>query len=131
MAENPYLLEALCTHEVLRRLGFKAADIFFAASVPLVEAPESHKHLLGSVQMSVVLRTQCREFTITIGFFMDVKDREAIFAEWTSLVERFNREEGGKDKWEDIYAASEALRNAPGIALRLIERGFVLPKAMN
>ncbi len=122
------LYESLWTHEVFRRLGFAAKDIFFHASVPLTDAP---KEFLGKIQVSVVLRAQCREFVVAVGFPADESDREVIFAKWTALVHRFNAQEGGARLWEDGYEKSAARNDGVMIMAALMERGFVMPRSVS
>lgn len=124
MPVDPVLLESLFCHEALRRLDFKADDIF----LELARAGDPQTALMdtdaaiGDLFLFVVLRAQCREFSIAVGRWSDTE--EALATAWGEAIAWFN---GGPADGETLWRASRIARQSVKLIVGLQTKGFILP----
>jgi hypothetical protein len=108
------LREALATHEAFRKLHYSADDIYIA----LNSGPKELKEL---IQISMVLRSGGKQFTVTIGF---VKESPAEVQKlWDDLGEKWNKtwtEEQRKALWE----GSSIRKNSVAFMAAFVSKGF-------
>jgi len=103
--------EALGTHEVLRKLGFLAKEIFV------------HQNPDNSVL--VLLRTQGKEFIVHVGFVGMTRDE--MEKEWPKAVRAFNNLEIPEQELLDMVSESKAFREKVSLIFAIQDKGIVIP----
>lgn len=111
----------LGTHEVFRKLGFSADDLY----VSLNRTPEVPVTQVG---VFVILKTQGREFSVTCGGWPMGKDDE-LQALWNRAVDAYNSGDLSDRDGQRILEESPAFRRAPELLLLLKDKGFQIPDA--
>lgn len=105
------LKEMLAIHEVFRRLGFEASEIFVAIYP-------------NDVAMTVKPSAQPdKQFTITINAkdIMDCAERWSPAAEWWNNA--------SSEDMAEVYTKSETLTRASEIVTGIVKKGIRIPKA--
>lgn len=115
---HPAMRAALGTFEMLRRLGFKSADIFFHQN-----ANEPTNPLEPRGMMFVVLKTQGKEFTIRVGLVESTY--EAWVDEWQAVVAAAL--EHRIEEADRIVEESEAFRRKVDFLLAIRAKGIRIP----
>lgn len=108
---HPTLREAIALHEVLRRLGFPADDIFVALN------PDS--------TMLIILRTQKKEVAIIAGSVP--YEGEEFSVMWTDFVNAIADGQVEEEELYQNYKNSLALKLSEQLCLGLIRKGIKLP----
>jgi len=123
------LLEALCLHEMLRRLGFTADHVF----IMLARAgnPESAifpKGLeLGDLALFVQLKAQDKEYNVLMGA---LPCSEHGFAKaWGEAVEIFNK--APRTETDPLWDRSLIVKRSATVVTDLVAKGFVIPRFGN
>lgn len=109
-------------HEALRRLGFASEDIFVLLSGN-AEQPTT------GLWFFVVLKTQGKEFTITVRPIEGLGEEEA-GAGWTAFVNLVNARTFALTEMQRVYK-TRFVDRVPGPAMlvsALLAKGFVLPR---
>ena len=117
---HPAMREALGAFEVLRRLGFESADIFFHQNASdAVVGPEPRG------MMFVVLKTQGKSFAIRVGV-VDLP-YDAWVSAWQAVATAASeRRIAGVDR---IVDESEARRNMLPLMVTIQAKGIRVPAA--
>lgn len=106
---DPAILEWLCAHEAMRRIGFAAADLYFAY------------HPSGVV--SLVLLTQGKVFAWTVGNIPDATTTQVQKAHGDACafwIATPDDDEARVAAWK----SSIALRDSVGLLIALQDKGF-------
>lgn len=118
-AIHPAMRGAIGAFEVLRRLGFESADVFFHQNADEPPGPEPRG------MMFVVLKTQGKSFSIRVGIV------DLPYAEWaaawkavaTAVLERRVAEV------DRIVNESEAFRDKVRLMMAIQDKGIRVPVA--
>lgn len=113
-------------HESLGRVGFAAKDLYAVIGIDALDREKRHA-------LFCLLRTQGLEFVIPAGGHGPFRNVEAtLHAEWPPFIERLNRDEfDERDLQKHFFQWIEQNGGASNLVLRLIDKGFRLPKGMN
>lgn len=109
-------------HEALRRMGFESEDIFVVCSGNAAE-PTTGEWFF------VVLKTQGKEFTITVRPIETLTYDEAL-AGWTAFVTLVNARTFSLTEMQRVYK-TRFLDRFPGPSMlvsALLAKGFTLPR---
>jgi hypothetical protein len=123
------LLEALCLHELFRRMGFSANDIF----IVLARAGNPESAILprglsvGDLALFVTLKAQGKEYNVIMGA-LPCPDAEFAKA-WGEAVVLFNN--ATRAETDPIWDRSVIVKRAPVVALDVHAMGFVIPRFGN
>lgn len=110
---HPTFQEALGTFEALRRLGFDSADIFF--------------HLNPSGEMLVVLQTQEKQFSVTVGM---VAMEHAEWKEaWSQVASAVSGGEVDQDALDSWWQKSRPHRQGLAFLTAILSKGIAVPNA--
>ena len=109
--------ECWCVHQAMRQLGFAADDIYVAIGKDAAR-PEV------AVALFVVLRTQGKEFVVTLDGYSSEEAAEEALSQWTAFVSVAN--EGGFEQalLDDIYQASHIMQNKEQFVVALFGKGI-------
>ena len=110
---HPVFREALGTHEAFRKLGFPAEDIYV--------------HLNPDRTMLVVLKTQNKDFTVTVGSFNKSVTYQKWKNSWTAVglavIERRVSEKVLDRIWRSCYVYRQKVEFLMGI----YAKGITIP----
>lgn len=110
---HPVFREALGTHEAFRKLGFPAEDIFV--------------HLNPDRTMLVVLKTQNKDFTVTVGSFNKSLTYPTWKMSWNAVglavIEGRVSEKDLERIWRSCYVYRQKVEFLMGIS----SKGIVIP----
>lgn len=108
--------EALAAHELFRRLGYQANEIYVMPPVPVRPA------------VFVVLRAQGREFKYSAGQ-CDVMETEFL-PQWEAAVKWWNEkaDEAKEERRKSIYHESFIVRHGTDLLVKLGQMGFTWEK---
>ena len=110
------VLELLGLHEVFRKLGYPAADLFVSP------------HLNGHVQFWMLSPGQEQKFVIDV---MRVDDVQALLTEWQKAVAWWNDPTTSEDERDAIFRGSRAFKDKVGLVHSLSLRGLYPLKGTN
>lgn len=116
--------ECWAVHQVLRILGFSPDDIYV---MPAKSAAEPD----GPPTLFAVLKTQSKEFTVTLGSYRSESDLEMAINVWTEFVTRANAGRFDQAMLDEIYEASNIMRNRAQFLFALTGKGFKFLGTMN
>lgn len=116
--------ECWAVHQALRSLGFQPDDIYVAAGTAANLA-------FNPPAMFVILRTQDKEFIVTLGTFETGEAADKALDLWTEFAERSNAGEFAQDTMDDIYNTSNVMQNSVQFAVSLTAKGITLPLRTN
>lgn len=118
------IVEWAYAREVMRRIGFSADDLFFAAtSTPSVQDRETGKITpVNGLVVSLLLRTQNKEFRWVIGTTSMSKDK--LQSEYERLCSEWNS--GIVDDELTAFKNSQPFKQADKLIEVLQKKGFVL-----
>jgi hypothetical protein len=116
--------ECWAVHQALRTLGFKPDDIYVAAG-------QSAGHAFNPPAMFVVLRTQDKEFVVTLALFETDEAVESALQLWTEFAERWNADSFDQDVMDKIYNESNVMQNSAQLVLSIEGKGIRCPVTTN
>lgn len=123
------LLEALCLHELFRRMGFSADDVFImlsrAANPASAILPKGLRP--GDRAMFVSLRAQDKEYNVIMGALPCPEDDFA--KAWGTAVETYNT--ATQEETDPIWQQSLIVKQWATVVLDLNGMGFVIPRLRN
>jgi hypothetical protein len=117
---SPTMRQALATWEAFRRLGFSAADIFSMIAKTL--AREEDGRVVEVLAFFIALRSQGREFSITIG---EIEDADAAEAEWARVANALPGMD--EETVRRIWFESEICGRLVALGQSLAAKGFHIP----
>jgi len=119
-------VEALCLHELFRRMGFAADDVFLMlARAGNPESAIIPKGLaLGDLALFVQLRTQGKEYNVIIGALPCPEDDFA--KAWGTAVELFNK--ATRAESDPMWDRAAIVKRWDTVVLDLHGLGFVIPR---
>jgi len=112
---HPTIWQAIGCHEGFRKLGFLSHEIFV------------HLNPGMSPDMLVVLRTQGKEFSITVGFIEDMT-REVWQQKWNEAVAWANTTKD-LDALNDCWTESIAFQKSASFLHALLSKGIEIPSS--
>lgn len=113
--------ECWAVHQVLRVLGFSPDDIYVTTG----------KNAENSFGFFVVLRTQERDFTVTVGTYDSCTDVANDLKMWTDFAKQSNDAVFDKTIMEQIYLESFVKTNQHQFVFGLMSKGFYFPVTTN
>lgn len=117
----PPILEAWATWEMLRKLGFKADDIFWQFQNTLNAVPKP------GMTLSIWLKTQGKELSIVCSRSMTDAEARRMEADARVFMETLNKDEFDQKEMDEILHASFAWKNQADFLMALLRKGFELP----
>ncbi len=118
--ERP-VLEAWATWEVLRKLSFKADDIFWIFSQTLNAVPRP------GLALNVVLRTQDKEFSVTCSPRLSEGQARRLERQSAEFQQKLVAAEFDEKEMTEILHASYAWKNKADLLIALGAKGFAFP----
>ena len=106
----PIIQDLLCLHEMFRRMGYEAKDLYVAE-------PKG-----GEIQF--VLKEGKKTFTIDVG---KVENTKKMLSTWAKAAAWWNEGSTERER-SSIFWASEFRAHAVDIAAAMMVKGFVAPK---
>jgi len=124
---DPRILEALCVHELYRKLGFSSEQIHLTVAREADEMCEDHGHLCLYVSILLKQNAEISETSFTKDEFHVRVDRYAgkeaeLAALWTAAAAWFNT--AGDEELTSLFEVSRARRWMALIVERLGARGI-------
>lgn len=121
---DPVIQEWAYAREVMRRFGFPADDLFFHVSSPKVVVLNGIEHKVNKPVISLVLNSQGKTFTWTIGL-TNLSSKEDAEEAYKNLCETWN---AGEDEsgFLESFKNSDSYKQVIPLARALREKGFVL-----
>lgn len=122
-------LEALCLHELLRRLNFTADEIFVAYGriANPATAIFSKGLKVGAPAFFVTLKAQGKEYNVAIGAAPVGKNE--IKQAWDAAVAVYNG--ATRAETDPLWARSLIVKRSATVVIDLVGLGYVLPKLEN
>ncbi|MDD5008554.1 MAG: hypothetical protein PHC68_09200 [Syntrophorhabdaceae bacterium] len=111
---RPYR-ECLAFFEALRRLGFSSDDIYF-----MVAGAETPKK-----QLTIVLRTQSKEFVIIAGELSE--DPDKIRETWIELANKLSSGQIDQEELNSSWRQSAARQHAGMFVASILAKGISIP----
>ncbi len=115
---DPTLRQYIGGHEALRKLGFKADEVF-------CQAARSAQHN-GALHCFVLLRTQGIEFRMHAGPIRD-GDEDKFFTEYKRVVAATVNGQVSQHTLDRIWQESGAYRNPMSLVVAINQAGIALP----
>lgn len=116
--------ECWAVHQALRTLGFSPDDIY-------VTSGHSVAHAFNPPAMFVVLKTQEKEFVITLGLFETSAAIDHLLMLWTEFAQRWNAQEFAQEEMDAIYKTSNVMKNSAEFVIALEMKGISCPFRMS
>jgi hypothetical protein len=120
---SPWILEAWATWEVLRKLGFKADDIFWEINNTVNATPGP------GLTLNIVLRTQNRMMRITCSHRLE--EAAKILDDSRVFQEAVNAGKFEETEMTEVLHASWVWENQAAFVLALGAKGFEFPFRLN
>lgn len=120
--ENPLsfsadIRECWSVHQALRSLGFSANDIYINIGRDL-HHPEVEAVLF------VVLKTQGRDFNVTVGAYFSEEEANAAVKKWSEFVNLANGGAFEQSTLDGIYESSHVMKNKVEFIVALHNKGI-------
>lgn len=113
---HPAIRQAIGCHEGFRKLGFVSDDLFV--------------HFNPDNSMLVVLKTQGKDFSVTVGWVEGVSHDE--WQElWASAAEAVRDQRVTQKDMDRIWQESLPFNNAHGFLMAIMSKGIRVPNAVN
>ena len=111
-------------HEALRTLGFAADDIY-------VSSGRSVAHPFNPPALFVILKTQDKEFVVTVGVYESESAVDKALVQWTEFATLLNEKAFDEKRLEEIFHSSNLGRSKTQFVASLFSKGFRPPNRMN
>lgn len=120
---SPWIREAWAAWEMLRKLGFKAEDIFW------VFVPTANAIPRPGIALNIVLRTQDKELAITCSHRLSEGESRRLERSSRTFQETLSLDKFDEADLRTALEASYVWKNQAGLIAQLISKGFSLPYA--
>jgi hypothetical protein len=109
--------ECWAVHQVLRTLGFPADDIF-------VVSGRDARRPCAPPALFVELQAGDLEFSVTLAVYESAESVEETMTRWTEFVIHFNEGDFDQSVMEEIYQASNVMKNKAQFLVALANKGI-------
>ncbi len=121
---TPAIAELLALHELLRRMGFAADDIYVDAYNDC-ERCKSLEHPHKHVQMALRRGGASSSAEFTVDIWEDCTD---VLRDWPEAVEWWNK--ASRDELSEVFLKTDASKNTVSLLMALERKGVELPVTM-
>lgn len=109
--------ECWAIHQALRQLGFPAGEIYVLMAKD-VTRPSDESALF------VTLRTQGKEFNISLDSYKSEKEAEDVMGQWTEFATIFNSDGFDERELREIYESSSIYQNKVMLLMALRKKNI-------
>lgn len=109
--------ECWAVHQALRALGFLPEDIY-------VSTGKDAMRPLAQAALFVVLRTNGKEFIVTLAVYDSDAEVEATLILWSTFVSLYNDHTFDDEVMANIYEASNVMQNKVAFIVALQNKGL-------
>lgn len=104
-------------HQALRQLGFDAGDIYVATG-------KDARNPQTPLSLFVILRTQGKEFVVTLAGYPSEEAVEAELTQWSTFATLSNEGAFDEDVLDEIYQCSNVMQNKEQFVVALFSKGI-------
>ena len=109
--------ECWSVHQALRQLGFDSGDIYVATA-------KDARNPQTPLSLFVILRTQGKEFVVTLAGYPSEEAVEAELSRWSTFATLSNEGAFDEDVLDEIYQCSNVMQNKEQFVVALFSKGI-------